>query len=531
MDEILARIADDPDVIATFTADEVEQAKQALLEVADKAEGEALDDIAAVTELVTARETELAELAEQRAARLASIRESLGVADTEDVTEEAETVDEAEPVEPVEEAETVAASAQKRPALKAIAARAPKDEAPPAPAVTLTGKEGRREGKTYSNKIEFAADMIHAAKTSALRGKQAVASFDTLAQHKYVIQDPDSASEAMKVFEQVTRDAEQSNQPGVGALTAAGGFCAPAEPRYEFFNIATQAGLLNLPTVGAARGAVTYPVSPSLADFFPGVSGIATEWTNDNDINPSDPSTKPVYTFVCPENVECEVIAWPTILQFGNFAARFYPEAVANATALAMVASARTVNAARIAAIEAAAVVLAPEDTGAGGLVQVITNLASAASDYRNRYGMAPTATLDVAAPSWVPDALVADAIARDSTVDYGDLRRRVLAALADLNLRVQWVYDLDDAGDNLFPQSATFLLWAPGTIIELDGGTLDLGVVRDSTLNATNDYQTFVEPFVGWCFPGHEVISVTIEVCPTGGTGARVTIPCPAVS
>lgn len=196
-----------------------------------------------------------------------------------------------------------------------------------------------------------------------------------------------------------------------------------------------------------------------------------------------------------------------------------------------MVAADRTINAARIAAIVAAATALNAEDTGAGGLVSVITNLASAASDYRARYGMAPDATLDVAAPSWVPDALVADAIARDATVDYGDLRRRVLAALADLNLRVQWVYDLDDAADNLFPQTATFLLWAPGTVIEVDGGTLDLGVVRDSTLNATNDYQTFVEPFVGWCFPGHEVIALDIEVCPTGGTGARVTIPCPAVS
>ena len=49
----------------------------------------------------------------------------------------------------------------------------------------------------------------------------------------------------------------------------------------------------------------------------------------------------------------------------------------------------------------------------------------------------------------------------------------------------------------------------------------------EDSTLNASNNYQTFVEPFVGWCVPGHEIRTMSIEVCPSGGTGARVSIAC----
>ena len=43
MDGILARIADEPDVIQSFTLEEVEEATAALLEVADAAEGDALD--------------------------------------------------------------------------------------------------------------------------------------------------------------------------------------------------------------------------------------------------------------------------------------------------------------------------------------------------------------------------------------------------------------------------------------------------------------------------------------------------------
>jgi hypothetical protein len=34
------------------------------------------------------------------------------------------------------------------------------------------------------------------------------------------------------------------------------------------------------------------------------------------------------------------------------------------------------------------------------------------------------------------------------------------------------------------------------GTFLYIDGGTLDLGLVRDSTLNSTNDFQVFGEIF-----------------------------------
>ncbi len=38
--------------------------------------------------------------------------------------------------------------------------------------------------------------------------------------------------------------------------------------------------------------------------------------------------------------------------------------------------------------------------------------------------------------------------------------------------------------------------VFVEGSMQRLDGGRLDLGVVRDSTLDATNDYETFVEVF-----------------------------------
>lgn len=542
MKELLERLT--AGEIDQFTAAELDEARQTLADTAAQiASGElevddrdgALEEIEQFATMVAEQAVKLAEQDTARAEKLAAINAKLGIEAT--VPDESPDVDdEADDDEAEAEAEVVAeekvpvtASAN----LKAIAARVPKDRQPEeAPVLALTAAAGPNQG-TAMNRRDLSTQMIDAAKRiNGYRpgSRLDVATFSWRDSLQFVIDDPDSAESAMRAFEGATRLAAQGNQPGVGALTASGGICAPAEPRYEFFNIATRAGLLDLPTVGASRGRVTYSVSPSIGDFI-GQSGIASVWTNTTDTTPGE-STKPVFTFVCPENLTCTIAAYPTILQFGNFAARFYPEAVDNATSLAMIAADRVVNAARIAAVVAAADSYAPTDTGAGGIVNFITNIASAASDYRERYGMGPDAVLDGAAPAWVREALYVDAVARDATTAYDEVQRRVNGALTNLNVRFQWVYDLDDANDNLFPQTADVLLWAPGTVVELDAGELNLGVVRDSTLNSTNDFQVFSEPFVGWCFPGHEVLLLNeVEVCPTGGTGARVSIACPATS
>jgi hypothetical protein len=59
--------------------------------------------------------------------------------------------------------------------------------------------------------------------------------------------------------------------------------------------------------------------------------------------------------------------------------------------------------------------------------------------------------------------------------------------------------------------------MWHPGAHLFLDGGTLDLGIVRDSTLNSTNDYQQFMETFEGHAFIGVESLWVEQDICPSG--------------
>jgi hypothetical protein len=60
-----------------------------------------------------------------------------------------------------------------------------------------------------------------------------------------------------------------------------------------------------------------------------------------------------------------------------------------------------------------------------------------------------------------------------------------------------------------------------------LDAGVLELGIVRDSTLNSTNDYQIFGESFENVAFLGIESLKVTTPVCATGEVTAPRTLSC----
>ena len=67
------------------------------------------------------------------------------------------------------------------------------------------------------------------------------------------------------------------------------------------------------------------------------------------------------------------------------------------------------------------------------------------------------------------------------------------------------------------------WLLYVEGTYQFLDGGRLDLGVVRDSLLDSTNDYETFVEVFEAVAGRGIDAYGVVQTILPTGGSAGTV--------
>jgi hypothetical protein len=73
----------------------------------------------------------------------------------------------------------------------------------------------------------------------------------------------------------------------------------------------------------------------------------------------------------------------------------------------------------------------------------------------------------------------------------------------------------------NEFPDQFVWYLFAEGSFLFLDGGTLDLGVIRDSTLVGTNDYKMFVETFENVALVGVESLQVTSTINVNGVAAA----------
>lgn len=73
------------------------------------------------------------------------------------------------------------------------------------------------------------------------------------------------------------------------------------------------------------------------------------------------------------------------------------------------------------------------------------------------------------------------------------------------------------------YPAQIDSLLFVTGTKLFLDGGNLDLGLVRDSSLNSRNRYRQFSETFEGVADRGIENLRLVLSVVPTGAATGTV--------
>jgi hypothetical protein len=137
-----------------------------------------------------------------------------------------------------------------------------------------------------------------------------------------------------------------------------------------------------------------------------------------------------------------------------------------------------------------------------------------------------------VLAPIWVKDAMRedlawqmpgnGDSLAAADSVIESYFRAR--------NVNVSWHLDAPGFADEVaaselddFPTSFDWYLYAEGAFLFLDGGTLDLGIVRDADLVSTNDYKTFTESFEGVARIGAESIRVTTTSHVAGASAGTV--------
>jgi chemotaxis protein histidine kinase CheA len=316
---------------------------------------------------------------------------------------------------------------------------------------------------------------------------------------------------------------------GRDALVASGGHAAPVEVKYDIFaQGSTTARPVRdaLPKFQADRGGVRFVTPPSFAaGTYANAVGV---WTaaNDSAETPS-PASKTSLTVSAAQENTAVTDAVTLQLQFGNLMTRAYPELIARHNELALVQHAREAEQDLLSKISAGSTAVT-SGTLLGFGRDFLVTVRKAAAAYRSRHRLDVNTRLKAFIPSWVADAMAADlavAMPGDGTLNVS--RSEIEGYLASLNVDMVATPDATVFGSQgatgllEFPDSFVWYLFAEGTFLFLDGGTLDLGIIRDSSLVGTNDYKMFVETFEGIAKVGIESLAITQTVNVNGVAAA----------
>ena len=519
------------------TVVEAEAATEASIET--EAEAEAAVETEAVAEASSEAEVVEEAIAETDAAAEASTAQEDG-SELSTATEEAAELSTEETAEAVAEVETAAelsseetiesttalveeqkeqalVSAAEDKAFEAPADRQPVVQVTEAPVAITAGADipGYSAGSEIKDMNEVASLMekrLHSLRrVNGGDGEQhIVASFSTqYPEDRFLGTDP--LENAAKIEGVVGQD----------ALTASGGHAAPVETKYDIFGLgSTTVRPVRdaLPRFQADRGGIRFVTPPSFAsgDYADAV-GV---WTAANDsATTPNPSSKNSLTVSAAAENTAVTDAVTLQLQFGNLMTRAYPELIARHNELALVQHAREAEQNLLSKIGAASTAVT-SGTLIGFGRDFLVTLRKAAVAYRSRHRIAQSTQLKAIIPDWVYDAMAADlaiAMPGDNTIAVG--ASEIQGYLAQSNVTLVATPDQNFFGAQgtaallEFPDSFVWYMFAEGTFLFLDGGTLDLGIIRDSSLVGTNDYKMFVETFEGVAKVGIEALKVTQTV------------------
>lgn len=507
---------------------------------------EALDALAQAAEQVTGelarRDEAQAQLEEQRAAAVARLQPA-AIADPEDD----DTDDEVDPPAPDEAPTPEAVAAATRPALARLAARSRRRPARPAPDAGTASRTTIRDaaGAQLASRAQVAEAM--AREIDATRGMKTA--FRRVAVHaetqwpaERVLRRDDSGAGNDAIVAAALTD-----QIGQQALVAAGGLCAPVENLYDVNVVGVTARPVRdaLPGFGADRGGVNLRQSPLFSDW----AGAITEWTLQNDIDAAtvgapDP-TKPIIEALCPGFTTFNVSAIPARVRFRNITSRFDPEGTrANLDALdvAWARVAENILLTKMAALSLQ--VTAPKVIGATR--DLLATYDRLFGYLRSRFRLDDTVMLRAIMPRWVKDMVRADltrgelsmealAVADQQIEDWFSRRHvtptwhldgRSAAVVGPPAIAAQQ-YAAAVSGSAIpeFPDQVEALVYTEGDFLFLDGGELDLGVVRDASTNQVNAYEIFKETFEGLAYRGVPggAVQLIATVDPNGLSAGRI--------
>ena len=316
---------------------------------------------------------------------------------------------------------------------------------------------------------------------------------------------------------------------GNEALVASGGLCAPLTPLYTLVNFASEARPVRdaLPSFQADRGGVNVPTSTVIGD----ITSAITVIEESEDALGGTFATKSCQDMTCPAYDETAITIISHCREFGNLNAMAWPEKIAHENDLTMAAHARTAETYLLDRIKTLSVNVTNGAETLSALVYLVDAIVKASFGIRTRLRMDPNARFRALIPSWVPAMLVLDTV---QTVDGNRFTSEgeLTAYLRALGIEPAYYLDSPSTGTtqiadatqaaaaiDALPDNVQWALFPEGAFIHVDSGSLELGVVRDSTLNSTNDFQIFGETFenVARLAPAQSCYWVTSDLCANG--------------
>jgi hypothetical protein len=177
----------------------------------------------------------------------------------------------------------------------------------------------------------------------------------------------------------------------------------------------------------------------------------------------------------------------------GNLTDRAFPELTQRFVSLAVNAHLHRLSAAIINEITNTAVGVTMGGINATAAGSVLNAIDLQVADYRSQHRMSVNAVLETIFPLWAKALVRADLALRHGAELTNVTDAVVDAHFAARGVRAQFVHDYQPlfggAAATAWPATLDFLIYPAGGYVRGDGGVIDLGVVRDSVLNATNDY------------------------------------------
>lgn len=347
------------------------------------------------------------------------------------------------------------------------------------------------------------------------------------------------------------------------AITAAGGLCAPLEIDYNYGVWGVQGRPIRnaLPGFQVDRGGLQYrkDLSPMLNTSGTGPSSATGFWTMQNDIDAADPAAttprKAFWVVDCPSTVTAQVEAITLQIEFANITSRFDPETLQANTEAALIWHDRVCENHLLGQLQALSKYMTSTQLASMGATrELLVNLDKLQAYYRSVHRLGDNVRLRMIAPFWAKYLIRSD-IARQMNDDGGTSTlaisdAQINAFFATRNVDVVWHMDgastaqttsgsgtatipaiaaqqyAQTSGTNAvpnYPAQVDILLFPEGHFQHLDGGTLDIGIVRDAELVRRNRYRQFSESFEGVAARGVEALRYVASVVPTGGMAGTV--------